>query len=212
MKCFGMILIVIFAIIVPGARAQPNPEKFSLNKNHTYIGFDVGYFVVLRVVGRFDDFEGFFVIDRDHPENNRADITIKTNSVNTGSRIQDKDIRGPGLFNADRYPTMVFHSKKIEIGTDNTGYISGDLTLLDTTKPVTLDLVRVPDARTQTIDRNSSYEDGFIITGKIKRSDFGMNALIRPISDTVTLLVCYKMEKCDNDHMSLKRTKPEYNE
>lgn len=208
MRLFSTVFAVVLVVFAARALAQPVPEKFSLDKGHTYVGFEAGYFILLRVTGRFDDFQGSFVIDRNRPENNSASIIIETASVNTGVKTRDEDIRGPDLFNADRYPTMTFHSKAIELGPDNEGRILGDLTLLGVTKPVTLDLVRVPKIKDGEVGEAKVFSDGFIVTGVIRRSDFGMNAFVAPISDTVTLLVCYKVA-CDSGHT---RKTPTYNQ
>jgi polyisoprenoid-binding protein YceI len=210
MRLFGAILTVVFAVIATGAIAAP--EKFILDKDHTYVGFDVSYLILARVSGRFDDFQGSFVINREHPEKNRADIIIKTGSVNTGIKTRDEDIRGPGLFNANRHPTMVFHSQKIELGPDNTGVMNGDLTLLGITKPVTMDIFRIPDPKFKGSGKDESFAGGFKATGKIKRSDFGMNAYIRPIGNTVTLYVCYNMIECGGEDTDQKKIKPRYND
>lgn len=203
MKRLGVILVVAF-IIAGGADASSAVEKFNLDKDHTTVGFNVSYLVLARMSGRFDDFNGSFIIDREHPENSRADIIIQTASVNTGIKARDADIRGPGLFNADRYPTMVFHSDAIQMRLDNTGQITGDLTLLGITKPVRLNFTKVPGE-----DKNLT--NGYIVTGQIKRSDFGMNAFIRPIGNIVTLLVCYNMAECDSDDAG-QQNKARYNQ
>ena len=187
-----------------GAYASGVAEKFSLDKDHTTVGFNVSYLVLARVTGHFDDFKGAFVIDDEHPENSRADIVIQTASVKTGIKAWDADIRGPGLFNAALHPTMVFHSNSVQMGPDNTGQIAGNLTLLGITKPVILDLVKMPGA-------DKSLIGGYKVTGKIKRSDFGMNAFIQPIGNVVTLLVCYNVEQCTSEEARQERDKPRYN-
>ncbi len=210
MKLFNILLIITF--VAASSVAQAAPEKFILDKNHTYVGFDVSYLIVARVSGRFDDFQGSFIIDREHPEKNRADIIIKTGSVDTGIKTRDEDIRGPGLFNAVQYPTMVFHSNKIELGPDNTGVMTGNLTLLGITKPVTMNIVRIPDLKFNGPGKDKSFAGGFKVTGKIKRTDFGMNAYIRPIGNTVTLYVCYDMVKCGGENTNQEKIKPKYND
>jgi polyisoprenoid-binding protein YceI len=82
---------------------------------------------------------------------------------------------------------MVFHSNTIEIEPDNTGRMTGDLTLLGITKPVILTFVKMPG-------KDKRLSNGYKITGVIKRSDFGMNGFIRPIGNVVTLLVYYNIE------------------
>ncbi len=203
MKRFAALLITML-LITSGTYASGVAEKFSFDKDHTTVGFNVSYLLLARVSGRFDDFKGSFVIDHENPENSRADIVIQTASVDTGIKARDADIRGPGLFNADRYPTMVFHSDKIEMITNDTGRMTGDLTLLGITKPVTLDLVKMPG-------QDKSLINGYKVTGQIKRSDYGMNAFIRPIGNVVTLLVCYNMEECSSGDTDQNKAKPRYN-
>lgn len=202
MKCFSTIWTTLLILAV-GANNASAAEKFSLNKDYTSIRFTVNYLLVLKVNGQFNDFMGSFVIDREHPEKSRADIIIQTASVETGIDLRDSEIRGPLLFNADRYPTMVFRSRKIEITSDNTGQITGDLTLLGITKPVTLNLV-------QSLGKDKNFVYGFKLTGQIKRSEFGMNAFMT-IGNVVTLLVCYNVTDCAIEEAQQINAKSRYN-
>jgi polyisoprenoid-binding protein YceI len=149
MKFFGIICTTAVICLTGSTLTLAAPEKFNLDKDLTYVGFSVSYLAIVPVNGRFDDFEGAFIIDSEHPENNRADIIIKTTSIDAGSESRNRDIRGPALFNVEEYPEMIFHSSAIELFPDNTGLIKGNLTLRGVTKPVTLDLIRVPDIETQ---------------------------------------------------------------
>lgn len=204
MRRFGAVLIAAL-MIISGVQTARAAEEFSLDKDRTTIGFNVSYLLLARVSGRFDDFKGSFIIDREHPEKSRADIIIQTASVNTGFKTWDADIRGPGLFNVALHPTMVFHSDKIELRADNTGQITGDLTLLGITKPVALDLVKGAGA-------DKGFANGFKVTGEIKRSDFGMNAFIQPIGNVVTLLVCYNIADCREDDPYKNKGPARYNQ
>lgn len=132
MKRFGTLLLATL-FIVGSAQSCLAAETFILDHDHTTIGFNVSYLLVSNVSGQFDDFKGSFIIDRENHENSRADIIIQTASVDTGIKARHADIRGPGLFNAALYPTMVFHSSAMLVGPDNTGQITGDLTLLGMT-------------------------------------------------------------------------------
>jgi polyisoprenoid-binding protein YceI len=210
-RLFSIVLTGVLVFFSIGAVAQPGSEKFSLSKDLTYIGFDVSYLLLFRATGRFNDFDGVFIIDHVHPEGSRADIIIKTTSVSTGDKLRDSDIRGPALFDAEKYPEMVFHSDKVQIGSDNKGFITGALTLRGVTRPVTMKIIRVPGVSAPENTREKSFSDGFLVTGEIKRSDFGMNNYIRPIGDIVTLYVCYKLEKCDSLYTQNRKTTYQYN-
>lgn len=212
-KLHELIFAILFSALIIGTDgAAQASETFILDKERTHIGFDVSYLIVSRVRGRFDDFHGSFVIDHDHPEKNRADIVIKTGSVDTGIKARDEELRSPAFFDTDRHPVMVFHSQKIELGPDNTGLVTGNLTLLGVTRPVTLNLVRIPGAQKDNSTEGERFADGFRVTGKIKRSDFGMNAYLKPIGNSVTLYLCYGRIKCSGEDAYEKEQRKRYNE
>lgn len=212
MKIISIILTVTFVLFSSGTAVWAASEKFTLNTSNTYVGFEVSYLLLMQVTGHFNDFQGTLIVDRERPENSHAILVVKTTSVDAGNESRNRDIRGPALFNTDQYPEMIFHSDKIEIGQDNKGLITGYLTLLGVTRPVTMDLIRIPDMRRQNSVNNDGFSDGFMATGKIKRSHFGMNKSSGAIGNVVTLFFCYKLEECNDASMQPKETEPQYNQ
>ena len=204
MKLFSALFIAV--IITLGlAQACLAAEKFNLDKDDTTIRFHVSYFILTTVSGHFNDFAGSFVIDRDNLEKSSVDIVIQTDSVDTGFAARDSEIRGPGLFNAALYPEMRFHSHIFEIRPeDNAGHIIGELRLHGVTKPMVLDLHQVAG-------KHNSDTVGFVVTGQIKRSDFGMDGFKVPVGDIVTLLVCYNVQDCKAPDTKPEMYKPQYN-
>lgn len=164
------------------------------------MGFEVGYLVLSRVRGRFEDFQGEMVIDEEHPERSRVAIAIETNSVDTGTERRDALIRGPILFDSERFPTMSFHSTFVEWKADSGGHIAGELSLLGVTKPIQLDFVRVQGQAQHT-------RDSFKVTGEVKRSDFHMDGYPGVVGNTVTLLICYNMQVCAFDARGDKKSR-----
>ena len=197
--------LMVTLVIVSNAGTCLAAERFALDEEQTFIGFSVSYMFVKRVRGQFNDFRGFFEIDDQQPENNRAEIIIDTASVDTGFPARDAQIRGADLFNVEHYPTMAFHSDKIEMGADNRGQIIGDLTLLGISKSVKFDLVKEKG-------EDEGLINGFKVSGKIKRSDFGMNAFMKPIGNKVTLLFCYNVAECNDDNIYQEKSKVGYNQ
>lgn len=189
-------LLITILVNMWGIQACPAAEIFNLNSDNTTVGFSVSYLVLTNVTGHFKDYDGSFVIDNQHPENSRADLIIKTASVDTGDTDRNIEIRGKSLFDVKNYPTMTFHSRSIEMFSDVVGQIKGDLTLLGITKPVILDFTKIQNVA---IAKSNSVADGFNIIGTIKRSDFGMNAFDWAIGNTVTLYACYNIAVCNSD-------------
>lgn len=202
MTLFFRIFILFFSLgyVTPSWASQ----KFMMNKNDTYVGFDVSYLLLSNISGNFNEFTGAFVIDQKIPKSNHVDISIETSSVDTGNKEQDALIRGTALFDTEIFKTIVFHSKSVNMAEDNSGHISGELSMKGVTKPVTLDLFR-------TAGMNSRLGSGFIVSGEIERSDFGMNGFRGVIGNTVTLMVCYNEDACKVRSNKRKKSKARYN-
>lgn len=190
MKCF-YVLFYFFIFLYPSGACQA-VEQFALNKDDTVVGFEVGYLLFTRVRGRFEDFHGEMFIDEEYPERSRVAITIKTASVGTGVARRDADIRGPMLFDSERFPTMSFYSTSVEWKAESGGHMKGELTLLGERKPILLDFVRVQG---QGLHPGESFK----VIGQVKRSDFDMNGYPGVIGNTVSLLICYNMRVCEFD-------------
>lgn len=181
---FTGVASILFALSAAPAFAAP--EAFAINKPHTIVAFSVDRLGLTKMFGSFNKVDGEFSVDRDNPGASRATLTIETTSVYTGHEGRDKHLRSPDFFNVQEFPTMKFESTKVEKTGEKTAKVTGNLTLLGVTKPVTLDVTLnaiKEDARTK---KNLA---GFSARGMLKRTDFGMKYLAGPIGDDVTLIV-----------------------
>jgi len=68
----------------------------------------------------------------------KVDITIDTTSVNSGTPQFDKHLQSADLFDAAKHPTIKFVSDKFSFNGDKVSEVTGQLTLLGKTAPVTL--------------------------------------------------------------------------
>jgi polyisoprenoid-binding protein YceI len=99
------------------------------------------------------------------------DARIKTSSINTNNLQRDEHLRNTDFFEVESYPEIIFTSTKVE-KTDNDNFVlHGNLTLKGITKPVKLNVEYSGMAK----DPWGNQKAGFIITGKINRSEFGLN-------------------------------------
>ena len=179
----GITAVVVALAAPPMASAA---ESFAVNKPHTTVAFTVDRLGLNKIMGMFSKVDGEFTIDRDNPVASSASLTIDTSSVYTGFEARDKHLRSPDFFNVQEFPEMKFVSTKVERTGEKTAKVTGNLTLLGVTKPVTLDVTLnaiKEDARTK---KNLA---GFSAQGTLKRTDFGMKYLAGAISDEVTLMV-----------------------
>jgi polyisoprenoid-binding protein YceI len=90
-----------------------------------------------KVHGTFDFKDSKITFDPDHPEKGQMDVTMDVGTIKTGIGMRDKHLRSDDFFEAEKYPTMKFHSTKIS-KTDSAYMVVGDLTIKDVTKSVSI--------------------------------------------------------------------------
>ncbi|MCF8167288.1 MAG: YceI family protein [Rhodoferax sp.] len=123
--------------ITLAAPAHAAPATYAFDPGHTYVTFEIGHFGTSTNRGRFDKKEGSVELDR-AAKTGKVSVTIDTTSVNTGFAPFNTHLQSPDLFDAAKYPTIKFESSKFVFNGDKVSEVSGNLTLLGKTLPVTL--------------------------------------------------------------------------
>ncbi|MEZ0224022.1 MAG: YceI family protein [Alphaproteobacteria bacterium] len=200
MKRFAPLLIAA-AIFLSSAAYARGAEKYIFDPAHTQILFSVNHLGFSYPHGRFDKFNGGFTFDLAHPEKSKIDITVDTNSINMSSDDWNRMMKGDNFFDVKKFPAMTFKSTKIETTGKNTGKVTGDLTILGVTKPVTLD---VTYNKSGIHPYNKNYVAGFSATGKIDRTDFGMTWGLPGIGEEVTVDIQVEGIRQDFEGLSKK--------
>ncbi len=136
---------------------------------HSKLTFTITHLGISDVLGLFKDFD--VTITSSKPDFSDAifELNAKTASINTEVEKRDAHLKSPDFFDVEKNPEMTFLSTSIKKSGANKFKLSGNLTLNNITKPVTLDLwyrgtIENPMSKTPTA--------GFQLTGIIKRSDF----------------------------------------
>ena len=114
-------------------------------------------------------------------------VTIKTASIDTHFARRNKDLMSPDFLNVAEFPEMTFKSTSVEKTGDKEGKVTGELTLLGVTKPVSMD-VTFNKIAPNPFNKNTPTA-GFEAHTAIKRSDFGMKAEIPNIGDEVDISI-----------------------
>jgi polyisoprenoid-binding protein YceI len=107
---------------------------------HSSIEFTAKHMMVTNVKGHFASFKGDAHIDEQNPANSKVDVTIDVASITTGNEGRDNHLRSPDFFDVAKFPTATFHSTSVEAVGQDRLRVTGDLTIRDVTKPVTLDV------------------------------------------------------------------------
>ncbi|MBC7856602.1 MAG: YceI family protein [Pirellulaceae bacterium] len=178
---FGLAALALAAL---GTTAQA-AETYAVDPVHSSVSFGISHAGISDIHGRFNEFSGKFVIDKDDPSKSSFALDIKVASVDTNNAKRDEHLRAPDYFNAKQFPSLTFQSTKVK-ATDAGYEVTGDLTLHGVTKPVSLSLkgghkvVEFPKG-TPRIGVTSSVT--------IKRSEFDMKTELGALGDDVHIIV-----------------------
>jgi polyisoprenoid-binding protein YceI len=146
----------------------PSVGSWSLDPTHTSITFEVRHLMISKVRGSFGSASGTIEVAED-PLESTVEIAVDIASVESGTEDRDNHLRSPDFFDAGEYPQMTFRSSKVNrVGG---GYVmTGDLTIKDVTKPVTLDFEFLGGL----IDPEGSPRAAFSASFEVDREDWGL--------------------------------------
>jgi polyisoprenoid-binding protein YceI len=133
----AMFCIVVAWTIGAFAEMQYAPGKYEIDPVHTRVSFTIPHFVISLVEGRFDDVKGDFTLGEPFSAS-QANVTVQIESIDTGVKKRDDDLRSKNFFEVSKYPTMTFVAKSFT-GTPDSCKVVGALTIKDVTKEVTFD-------------------------------------------------------------------------
>ncbi|MFA5593417.1 MAG: YceI family protein [Micavibrio sp.] len=178
--------LALAATLTAAPLAAQAADTYTFDPHHTSVIWNAGHFGFSNPFGVFSNIEGTLILDEQAPENSKVDVTIPVAMVATGIDRFDAHLRNKDFFDTDNFPVAKFVSTNIERTGDETAKITGDLTLLDTTKPVVLDAKLNKKGQNP---MNKKDTVGFSATTTIKRSEFGLNYGLPNVSDDVQIQI-----------------------
>ena len=147
----------------------PEAGTYSIDPAHTTVEFVGRHLMITKVRGRFTDFAGEIVVG-ETPETSSVNVTIRAASVESSDEKRDGHLRGGDFLDVAQFPTIEFRSTAVELNRDGTAKVTGDLTIKDVTRPVTLD-VEFEGAES---DPWGGRRLGFSAGTEIDREDWGL--------------------------------------
>src|SRR4029077_2402785 len=139
---------------------------------HTNVGFTAKHLGVSTVHGHFAKFDGQFEGPADDFTKARGEVTVEISSLSTRNEQRDTHLKSADFFDAEKYPYMTFKVTAIEQVDDESYIVRGDLTIKETTRPITLEGTiegRMPDPF------GGKERLGVSAKGQLNRLDFGLN-------------------------------------
>ena len=145
--------------------------KWQLDPYHTQVEFSAKHLGMMTVRGQFEDVSAVADIDPDHPEAASVDVTIQTVSVKTNNPVRDNDLRSGNFLEVEKYPVITFKSTGVQAAGENHFKLTGDLTIKETTRPVTLDVTKYGEFN----DAMMGHRIAYGATTQINRKDYGLS-------------------------------------
>ena len=177
--------------------ALAETSNWTIDPAHSTAQFTVRHLGISNVSGNFTKVAGSAVLNEKDITQSQVSATIDVSSVDTRVEMRDKDLKSPNFFDAEKFPTMEFKSKRI-VNSGGKLQVIGDLTIHGMTREVTLDV----DGPTPELnDPWGNVRRGFSATTAINRKDFGLvyNNLLKTgeavVGDNVKIQIDVEMVK-----------------
>lgn len=189
----GTVVVAQMPTSAPGTKdvAKISGGTYAVDPGHTQVVFAYDHMGFTNNVGVFAEPTGTLTLDKANPAASKVSIELPIANLRTGVAKLDEHLLKPDFFDGTKFPTATFVSTGVKAeGTGAT--ITGNLTIKGVTKPVTL------DAEFYGVGANpmSKKENiGFVATGTIKRSDFGLGAYVPVVGDAVELKIIAGFQK-----------------
>jgi len=165
-------LVLASFAALSAASAFAVPVTYVLDPDHTHPSFEADHMGGLSVWrGKFDESTGKVVLDK-AAKSGTIDVTVKVASIDFGLAKLNEHARSPEIFDAEKYPTAIYHGKFTKWNGDAPAEAEGTLTLHGVTKPVTLTInsfLCKPHPMTK------KEVCGADASASLDRADFGVN-------------------------------------
>ena len=126
--------------------------------------------MVTKVRGSFTEFSGT-ASSEENLNNAQISVEIDVNSVDTRNADRDGHLKTGDFFEVEKFPKITFSSTEVTAKDDETLAVTGDLTIKDVTKSVTIDF----EFNGEAVDPFGNTRVGFEGQTTINRKDFGLN-------------------------------------
>ncbi|TVQ66240.1 MAG: polyisoprenoid-binding protein [Balneolaceae bacterium] len=171
--------------------------KWVIDPTHSEINFKVKHLVISTVTGTFNSFSGSMETENEDFTGASVRFDADIDSIDTNNPDRDTHLKSDDFFNAEAFPKMSFVSSDFVKNSDSSYTLTGDLTIRNITKTVSLDVVYGGTV----VDPYGQTKAGFEAEGAINRKEFGLqwSAVTEAgnlvVSDEVRLLLNVQFTK-----------------
>lgn len=173
----------LFALFVATMATAQTTQKWTVDKVHSSVKFNITHLVISEVEGSFKVYDGSINNTKSDFSDAKIDFSIDVASINTDNQMRDDHLKADDFFNAKDFPKMTFKSSSFKKKSGNVYELTGELTIRDVTKKVKFEVTYGGTAK----DGYGNTKAGFKANATINRFDYGLkwNALTEAGGATV---------------------------
>jgi polyisoprenoid-binding protein YceI len=162
--------VFFLSFIVAASALSAQTTRWELDPTHSELGFRAKHLLIATTKGKFTDYKVTVLSDKADFTDAKIEVIAKVKSISTDNNDRDNHLRSGDFFDAEKYPELKFVGKSVKKVSGNKYKVTGDLTMKNVTKTVTLDMefggvVKDPWGNTKA---------GFTLTGELNRFDYGL--------------------------------------
>lgn len=192
-------LAAFLAAPLTAGAAFAEPAEYEFDKSHTTIKATWNHLGLSNQSIHFTDYDGVLLLDLEEPSNSTVDVTFNLADgfwVGADQGDFEQHLNSGDLFNTGEYPTAQFTATEFQTEDGETGTMTGDLTILGQTRPVTLDV---------TMNHNGPHPMGggqalgFSATGTLDRTEWGLDYAAPNVSSEVRITIETELALAEGD-------------
>lgn len=169
---------------------------YQLDGSHATVFFKVRHMGFADYIGRFNTLQGEIDLHEKDVEKSSLTVTIDTASIDTNNATLEKKLKAEDAFSVEKYPSITFEATELEMQTPTTGLMTGDLTMLGATHPVTFDVTFNGGGRHPFNNKDTM---GFSATTTIDRTEWGLDNWVPMVGADVTIEVHAEFQRTDGE-------------
>lgn len=165
------LLAATFLMVAAPTVVSAEMETHKPDAAHSQVMFRANHLDIGYTFGHFMKYDGTIKYNTEKPSESSIELTIETPSVETFVDKRDKHLRGPDFLSAKKFPEMTFKSTKVAKKDDETLRVTGDLTIRDTTKQISIDVKKLGEGK----GPEGNFRRGWYTEFDINRLDYGVD-------------------------------------
>lgn len=185
-----VVICLPLAALVPlllGA-AQPT-YRYQIDTSRSVVSAKVGFMGIASKTARFPQMTGRIALSPERLDTIDLDVELDARRLQAGDSVTLGRLKGKDFFDVERYPTVRFAGRKMQMTGATTATVAGEVTARGVTRPAVLAVTfRDPPAR---VTGRDTVE--FSARTVIDRRDFGMTAYSAVVGKKVTITIQARM-------------------